>query len=64
MVLAPSRLLALLLIVTCAACVPVLFIDNDMFASQHNVQLTVNKPSKGPVVIAPTEPWESWAVFG
>jgi len=43
---------------------PVLFIDDTLFAASHLVQVTVNKPTKGPVIIAPTEPWESWAVFG
>ena len=37
-----------------------LFTDHSLFATfDDRLQTRVNPPSKGPVVIAPSEPWES-----
>eukprot|EP00038_Savillea_parva_P008938 m.180164 g.180164 ORF g.180164 m.180164 type:complete len:634 (+) comp14943_c0_seq1:174-2075(+) len=45
--------------------VPLLFFDWAASTTSHDPSLTleVNRPYKGERVIAPTEPWESWAVF-
>lgn len=43
----------------------VLFYDNVSMANMDpRLQVRLNPPSKGPLVISPTEPWEQWAVFG
>ena len=40
-----------------------LFTDHALFAQlDQRLQTRVNAPSKGPVVIAPTEPWESYGI--
>ena len=40
-----------------------LFTDNSLFASiDRRLELRNNAPAKGPRIISPTEPWESWAV--
>ena len=41
-----------------------LFVDHTQLAARHpSLQLRVQRPIKGPVVIRPTAAWESWAVF-
>ena len=41
-----------------------LFTDNSLFSSiDPRLELRNNAPAKGPRVISPTEPWESWAVY-
>ena len=42
----------------------VLFVDFSQI-TRHDPRLTLrmNPPTKGPRIISPTEPWESWAVF-
>lgn len=43
----------------------VTFFDLSQIArSSSALQLRVQQPTKAGVVISPTEPWESWAVFG
>jgi hypothetical protein len=43
---------------------PFLFFDKSVFTKfDSRLELAVNKPAKGPRVISPTKPWESWAVF-
>ena len=44
---------------------PLLFVDAAVLASASDgLELQVHPPSHGPLVLWPTEPWESWAVFG
>jgi hypothetical protein len=43
---------------------PMLFIDTSVLASHTGLKLSVHKPVRGPRVLWPTEPWESWAIFG
>jgi len=43
---------------------PLLFVDKTLFSAfDARLELRMNPPTKGPRVIRPTEPWESWAVF-
>ena len=40
-----------------------LFTDRALFAAfDERLETRVNRPSKGPVVVAPTEPWESYGI--
>ena len=41
-----------------------LFFDKSRFTSFNDtLALRVNQPAKGPRVLQPDKPWESWAVF-
>ena len=41
-----------------------LFTDDSLFAAIHpRLELRNNAPAKGPRILSPTEPWESWAVY-
>merc|ERR1719313_1059789 len=42
----------------------VLFYDNRSVSEMDpRLQVRLNPPSKGPIVLSPTEPWESWGVL-
>eukprot|EP00040_Diaphanoeca_grandis_P030387 m.179576 g.179576 ORF g.179576 m.179576 type:complete len:633 (-) comp31981_c0_seq2:690-2588(-) len=42
-----------------------LFLDDTLFSTiDPRLSLRMEPPTKGPWAVTPTEPWESWAVFG
>jgi hypothetical protein len=43
---------------------PLLFVDDTVLSSRSaSLELRAHPPDAGPLVLWPTEPWESWAVF-
>ena len=59
-----AALACVTLVVACTQPLPLPFVDHAVLCSPlSNLTLRVNEPVKGPRVIMPDKPWESWAVF-